>query len=124
MPGGSDEEHRLIARYAARLARLRETPVHHASLESGIPADSSRQRELVAQLEAKNREIMREIVRLRQNQEQEEAAALQSGQNPALLSELRALRQRKRELEAHLAALQDSRRDLMLQLEALMKMLK
>lgn len=124
MPGGSDEEHRLIARYAARLARLRETPVHHASLESGIPTDSSRQRELVAQLEAKNREIMREIVRLRQNQEQEEAAALQSGQNPALLSELRALRQRKRELEAHLAALQDSRRDLMLQLEALMKMLK
>lgn len=123
-PGSSDEEHRLIARYAARLARLRETPVRHSSLESGIPTDSSRQRELVSQLEAKNREIMREIVRLRQNQEQEEAAALQSGQNPALLSELRALRQRKRELEAHLASLQDSRRDLMLQLEALMKMLK
>lgn len=40
------------------------------------------------------------------------------------MSELRALRQRKDELETHLATLQDSRRQLMVQLEGLMKMLK
>lgn len=45
-------------------------------------------------------------------------------ENPALMSELRALRQRKDELETHLATLQDSRRQLMVQLEGLMKMLK
>lgn len=49
----SEEEHRLIARYAARLAR-REKP-HWTSSESAEPTDMSRQRELVAQLEAKNR---------------------------------------------------------------------
>lgn len=45
-------------------------------------------------------------------------------ENPALMAELRALRQRKGELESHLAALQDSRRQLMVQLEGLMKLLK
>lgn len=65
---------------------------------------------------------MREIVRLRKQQEQEDA--LQNEQNPTLLAELRALRQRKEELESHLSTLQESRRELMVQLEALMKMLK
>ncbi|XP_025835744.1 dystrobrevin-1-like [Agrilus planipennis] len=45
-------------------------------------------------------------------------------ENPALMTELRALRMRKDELEAHLTTLQDSRRQLMIQLEGLMKMLK
>lgn len=54
-------------------------------------------------------------------QQEIEAAGLE---NPALMSELRALRQRKDELETHLATLQDSRRQLMVQLEGLMKMLK
>lgn len=45
-------------------------------------------------------------------------------QDPALLSELRALRMRKDELETHLTTLQDSRRQLMAQLEGLMKTLK
>lgn len=40
------------------------------------------------------------------------------------MNELRALRQRKGELEGHLGALQDSRRQLMQQLEGLMKLLK
>ncbi|XP_024224730.1 dystrobrevin-1 isoform X10 [Bombus impatiens] len=81
--------------------------------------DASRaQRELISQLEAKNKEIMREIAR---RQQEIEAAGLE---NPALMSELRALRQRKDELETHLATLQDSRRQLMVQLEGLMKMLK
>lgn len=54
-------------------------------------------------------------------QQEIEAAGLE---NPALMSELRALRQRKDELETHLATLQDSRKQLMHQLEGLMKMLK
>lgn len=45
-------------------------------------------------------------------------------ENPALMTELRALRKRKDELENHLTSLQDSRRHLMLQLEGLMKLLK
>lgn len=40
------------------------------------------------------------------------------------MNELRALRMRKDELETHLTTLQDSRRQLMIQLEGLMKMLK
>ena len=48
----------------------------------------------------------------------------QATSNPTLLAELRLLRQRRDELEARMAALQDSRRELMVQLEGLMKLLK
>ncbi|XP_063218074.1 dystrobrevin beta-like [Bacillus rossius redtenbacheri] len=135
-----DDEHRLIARYAARLAAeargapvpqaLRTFPPAHvgrAPSEGSLSLDTSRaQRELISQLEAKNREIMREIARLRRQQELEAAGAGGGGgeENPALMAELRALRQRKDELESHLGALQDSRRQLMVQLEGLMKLLK
>ncbi|XP_030376719.1 dystrobrevin beta isoform X2 [Scaptodrosophila lebanonensis] len=119
----NDEEHRLIARYAARLAQENRAPSNLAGGENvaAIGTDNSRaQRELIAQLEAKNKEIMREIARLRRQQETEQMAP----ENPALINELRALRQRKGELEGHLGALQDSRRQLMEQLEGLMRMLK
>ncbi|XP_015588903.1 dystrobrevin beta isoform X3 [Cephus cinctus] len=129
-----DDEHKLIARYAQRLAQEARTMPRASSRMSQAdqagraPSDanlasldaSRAQRELISQLEAKNKEIMREIARLRRQQEIE-AAGLE---NPALMSELRALRQRKDELETHLATLQDSRRQLMVQLEGLMKMLK
>ncbi|KAK4885532.1 hypothetical protein RN001_001803 [Aquatica leii] len=132
-----DDEHRLIARYAAKLAQEARTGMHRGgyrknslSPDSGrVPSeaclgmDSTRaQRELINQLEAKNREIMREIARLRRQQEIESSG--HGSENPALMSELRALRMRKDELEAHLTTLQDSRRQLMIQLEGLMKMLK
>ncbi|XP_017838932.1 dystrobrevin beta isoform X2 [Drosophila busckii] len=119
----NDEEHRLIARYAARLAQENRAPSNMPNAESITPigTDNSRaQRELIAQLETKNKEIMREIARLRRQQETEQMAP----ENPALINELRALRQRKGELEGHLGALQDSRRQLMEQLEGLMRMLK
>ncbi|XP_023288356.1 dystrobrevin beta isoform X5 [Orussus abietinus] len=116
-----DDEHKLIARYAQRLAQEARTVGRTPSDANLASLDASRaQRELISQLEAKNKEIMREIARLRRQQEIE-AAGLE---NPALMSELRALRQRKDELETHLATLQDSRRQLMVQLEGLMKMLK
>nr|CAD7586958.1 unnamed protein product [Timema genevievae] len=123
-----DDEHRLIARYAARLAAEARS-AGRAPSEGSLSLDTSRaQRELISQLEAKNREIMREIARLRRQQELE-AAGLSNAtgateENPALMAELRALRQRKDELESHLGALQDSRRQLMVQLEGLMKLLK
>ncbi|XP_055602005.1 dystrobrevin beta isoform X2 [Uranotaenia lowii] len=117
----NDEEHRLIARYAARLAQESRTPGGSAPDPVQIGLDSSRaQRELIMQLESKNKEIMREIQKLRRQQESEQVAP----ESPALMSELRALRQRKGELEGHLGALQDSRRQLMGQLEGLMRMLK
>ncbi|XP_023295572.2 dystrobrevin beta isoform X2 [Lucilia cuprina] len=121
----NDEEHRLIARYAARLAQENRAPssssAANADNQHPIASDNSRaQRELITQLESKNKEIMREIARLRRQQEAEQMAP----ENPALISELRALRQRKGELEGHLGALQDSRRQLMEQLEGLMRMLK
>lgn len=111
----NDEEHRLIARYAARLAQESRTPsAANANVtmnplkndKNSLGADSSRaQRELIAQLEAKNKEIMREIQRLRRQQDAEQLTQ----ESPALMTELRALRQRKGELEGHLGQLQDSR---------------
>lgn len=102
----SDEEHRLIARYAARLAQENKTPNANLSVDEDFNSDNSRhQRELIAQLESRNKEILREIVRLRRQQETEQI----NQESPALMSELRALRQRKGELEGHLGALQDSR---------------
>ena len=60
---------------------------------------------------------MRQIARLR-------AGAPSASADVELVSELRALRQRRGELENHLSTLQDSRRQLMGQLDSLMKMLK
>ncbi|VEN45784.1 unnamed protein product [Callosobruchus maculatus] len=118
-----DDEHRLIARYAAKLAQEARAGMGRVPSEACLGMDSTKaQRELISQLEAKNREIMREIARLRRQQELESAG--HGTDNPVLMNELRALRMRKDELETHLTTLQDSRRQLMMQLEGLMKMLK
>ena len=47
-----------------------------------------------------------------------------TGPYPPLMEELSALRQRKTELEQQLNGLQESRKQLMVQLESLMKMIK
>lgn len=67
---------------------------------------------------------MFKMVVFRKQQEIEGFCSGISEDNPALMSELCALRNRKHELEAHLTSLQDSRRQLMVQLEGLMKLLK
>ncbi|KAL8606389.1 hypothetical protein ACOMHN_020543 [Nucella lapillus] len=68
---------------------------------------------------------MREIQRLRLEQESyANDIGNASTYNPTLLAELRLLRQRKEELESRMSALQESRKDLMVQLENLMKLLK
>ncbi|XP_069367883.1 dystrobrevin alpha isoform X8 [Paralichthys olivaceus] len=121
-----DEEHSLIARYAARLA------ADAAAQQQRIPTDlpcsldaNKQQRQLIAELESKNREILQEIQRLRvQHEEASQPPPDKGQQNPTLLAELRLLRQRKDELEQRMSTLQESRRELMVQLEQLMMLLK
>ncbi|XP_038622482.1 dystrobrevin alpha isoform X9 [Tachyglossus aculeatus] len=128
-PNRLDEEHRLIARYAARLAA--ETSSSQPGQQRGASDISftidanKQQRQLIAELENKNREILQEIQRLRLEHEQaSQPTPEKAQQNPTLLAELRLLRQRKDELEQRMSALQESRRELMVQLEGLMKLLK
>ncbi|XP_067330841.1 dystrobrevin alpha isoform X2 [Channa argus] len=121
-----DEEHSLIARYAARLA------ADAAAQQQRVPTDlpcsldaNKQQRQLIAELESKNREILQEIQRLRlQHEEASQPPTDKGQQNPTLLAELRLLRQRKDELEQRMSTLQESRRELMVQLEQLMMLLK
>ncbi|XP_060106859.1 dystrobrevin beta isoform X4 [Heteronotia binoei] len=124
-PSRLDEEHRLIARYAARLA-AEAGNVPRPPTELGFNFDANKQqRQLIAELENKNREILQEIQRLRLEHEQaSQPTPEKAQQNPTLLAELRLLRQRKDELEQRMSALQESRRELMVQLEGLMKLLK
>ncbi|XP_076991769.1 dystrobrevin alpha isoform X4 [Tamandua tetradactyla] len=124
-----DEEHRLIARYAARLAAESSSsqPTQQRSApDISLTIDANKQqRQLIAELENKNREILQEIQRLRLEHEQaSQPTPEKAQQNPTLLAELRLLRQRKDELEQRMSALQESRRELMVQLEGLMKLLK
>uniref|UniRef100_A0A8B9RK49 Dystrobrevin, beta a n=1 Tax=Astyanax mexicanus TaxID=7994 RepID=A0A8B9RK49_ASTMX len=118
-PSRTDEEHRLIARYTSRLAT---EPSNAPQLNFDV---NKQQRQLIAELEHKNREILQEIQRLRLEHEQAcQPTPEKAQQNPTLLAELRLLRQRKDELEQRMSALQESRRELMVQLEGLMKLLK
>ncbi|XP_078249845.1 dystrobrevin alpha isoform X34 [Pogona vitticeps] len=130
-PNRLDEEHRLIARYAARLAAETTSSPQQQTQQRGAPDISfsidanKQQRQLIAELENKNREILQEIHRLRLEHEQaSQPTPEKAAQNPTLLAELRLLRQRKDELEQRMSALQESRRELMVQLEGLMKLLK
>uniref|UniRef100_A0A8C6WE10 Dystrobrevin n=1 Tax=Neogobius melanostomus TaxID=47308 RepID=A0A8C6WE10_9GOBI len=122
-PSRQDEEHKLIARYTSRLA---ETEGSGMIPNRSINFDVNKQkRELIAQLENKNREILAEIKRLRVEHDAACQPSPDKGTtNPTLLAELRQLRQRKDELEQRMSSLQESRRELMVQLEGLMKLLK
>uniref|UniRef100_A0A3Q4GZI5 Dystrobrevin n=1 Tax=Neolamprologus brichardi TaxID=32507 RepID=A0A3Q4GZI5_NEOBR len=81
-----DDEHSLIARYAARLAA-------DAAQQQRVPTDlpcsldaNKQQRQLIAELESKNREILQEIQRLRlQHEEASQPPPDRGQQNPTLL---------------------------------------
>lgn len=64
------EEHHLIARYAAQLSRYesgqRSAP---SSPDNALNNYIDRQRQMIAQLEERNRELMREITKLRFNRD-------------------------------------------------------
>ncbi|KAM7400503.1 hypothetical protein PAMA_004948 [Pampus argenteus] len=121
-----DEEHSLIARYAARLAADAAAQQQRIPIDLPCSLDANKQqRQLIAELESKNREILQEIQRLRlQHEEASQPPPDKGQQNPTLLAELRLLRQRKDELEQRMSTLQESRRELMVQLEQLMMLLK
>uniref|UniRef100_A0A8C2BIE3 Dystrobrevin n=1 Tax=Cyprinus carpio TaxID=7962 RepID=A0A8C2BIE3_CYPCA len=125
-PSRLDEEHRLIARYAARLAAEASNSTQCPPTDLSFNFDANKQqRQLIAELENKNREILQEIQRLRLEHEQaSQPTPEKAQQNPTLLAELRLLRHRKDELERRMSALQESRRELMVQLESLMRLLK
>jgi hypothetical protein len=116
-----DDEHKLIARYVERLT----APANNEPQQMNLDLVNERHC-LVVELEAKNREILREIQKLKNQQDCR--AWSESGRrdqnNPDLVSELRLLRQHQEELEARMKMLQGSRRGLMQQLEGLMKRLK
>ncbi|XP_035706036.1 dystrobrevin beta isoform X2 [Folsomia candida] len=119
----SDEEHRLIARYTARLASDGKYPHNRNMSQTSMNLfDSTQsQRDMISQLESRNREIMNQIARLRA---QQELNYLNESVDPIAMDELHALRDYKMDLEDKLGGLQDSRRHLMGQLEGLMKLLK
>ncbi|KAF3850153.1 hypothetical protein F7725_019872 [Dissostichus mawsoni] len=121
-PSRADEEHKLIARYTSRLAENDSAAViPNRSINFDV---NKQKRNSLLSWSAKT-EILAEIKSLRV----EHDAACQAspeigGSNPTLLAELRLLRQRKDELEQRMSSLQESRRELMVQLEGLMKLLK
>uniref|UniRef100_A0A8C1NCW5 Dystrobrevin, alpha n=1 Tax=Cyprinus carpio TaxID=7962 RepID=A0A8C1NCW5_CYPCA len=87
-----DDEHFLIARYASRLAA--DGAATRVPADISLCLDSNKQqRQLIAELENKNKEILQEIQRLRQQHEEASQPPLDKNQqNPTLLAELRLLR--------------------------------
>uniref|UniRef100_A0A8C4IW20 Dystrobrevin, alpha n=1 Tax=Dicentrarchus labrax TaxID=13489 RepID=A0A8C4IW20_DICLA len=120
-----DEEHSLIARYAARLAADAATDFVTSQIMLVSTTSDIKPDVVIAYVCACHREILQEIQRLRlQHEEASQPLPDKGQQNPTLLAELRLLRQRKDELEQRMSTLQESRRELMVQLEQLMMLLK
>lgn len=127
-----DDEHRLISLYAQRLA-TEKLNANLAKVNAGktnaIIQPSQEEREMLTNLEEKNRTLLQEIQQLKAEHDEATKNAQQMGSeqttvDPNLLTELRVLRQRKDELEMRMSTLQETRRELMVQLEGLMKLLK
>lgn len=123
-----DDEHNLIARYAAKLSNHEgkmldsdQQPNLVDSLSSNdsflLNSDFKVHQDLIDELEASNRQIMEEIRHLREAKDS-------SFSNSNLIFELQMLKQHKGELEGRMNKLQNGRRDLMEQLERLMGLLK
>lgn len=127
-----DDEHNLIARYAARLAGVKNTSTNTptkptltetsdltGSMESfnSSNLDYRVHQDLIDELEASNRQIMEEIELLRKAKESSDSGT-------DLLMELQMLKQHRDDLEYRMSKLHDGRKDLMEQLEKLMAMLK
>ena len=133
---GNDEEHDLVAQYARKLSASgictplvnRKAYMNAAAAKSC--SEMGEKQKMIAQLESRNREVMRQIERLRKGEVSPSerkvngVSAANGPEEDVYVTELTALRMRKEELEKHLTALQDSRKDLLVQLESLMKLLK
>ncbi|KAI1288464.1 Dystrobrevin alpha [Halotydeus destructor] len=124
-----EDEHALIALYAKKLALYEKGGLgtSDAKHQSRTLSNGSlhRKQQMVAQLELRNRELIKEIARIRQEGSdirRDERALMPA--DAGYLAELSSLKLRKEELERHLSALQLSRKELLLQLESLMGLLK
>lgn len=115
-----DEEHQLVQLFIKKLSEkeheTRNTDSDHSLFDE--------RRKKISQLETRNRQIMEEITRLKKSLPPKMSENRSPGMEPLYESELTALRVRKDELERHLTALQESRKELLMQLESLMKLLK
>ncbi|CAD5207092.1 unnamed protein product [Bursaphelenchus okinawaensis] len=105
-----DDEHKLIARYAAKLAgRTSHVPTLKKLKRVGPIADVIDERAVIAQLEEENNEMLREMAMMEQQQHLVDSSPHLAG-----------IRDRTAELEAKMREKQQVRRQLMQQLERLM----
>ncbi|KAK0426155.1 hypothetical protein QR680_009559 [Steinernema hermaphroditum] len=114
--GVMDDEHKLIARYSAKLAGRTVYP-STASIAGMKPVrstmmDSLDERAMIAQLEEENGEMLREMASLDQQAMMNDSS-----------DQLMALREKKSELELKMRTMQQTRRQLMQQLETVMSQL-
>eukprot|EP00794_Sanderia_malayensis_P016500 gene16500-18140_t len=121
-----DDEHKLISRYAERLASDKESESAGSDvIDFSFGGDISKEQHvIITSLEDQNRSLLREIRKLKVEHDQTVKSAQQAASDPNVMTELKILRQRKDELEMRMSALQETRRELMVQLEGLMKLLK
>lgn len=108
-----DDEHKLIARYSAKLSGRTQYPSTLMFKErSGGVDESLDETAMIARLEEENGEMMRQMELLQQQQEMENTD-----------DQLNGLRERKAQLEDKMRVMQQTRRQLMQQLEVLMSQL-
>ncbi len=110
-----EDEHNLIAQYANKLASTACEQQQQPQSSPGRRA-LSHSRQIVHDLERRNREIMRDISQLRKQHHRDDA-------DPKLMTELSELRSKKDLLDDRLQELQGTRKELMTELEELMKLL-
>ncbi|VDD97082.1 unnamed protein product [Enterobius vermicularis] len=106
-----DDEHKLIARYSAKLAGRTQYPLNLALKEKdryGVYDEVNDERAMIARLEEENEEMLREMEHLKQQE--------LDGTD----DQLSELRERKAQLEEKMHKMQQTRRQLMQQLESLM----
>uniref|UniRef100_A0AAF5DFZ2 Dystrobrevin n=1 Tax=Strongyloides stercoralis TaxID=6248 RepID=A0AAF5DFZ2_STRER len=112
--GSLDDEHKLIARYAAKLSgrqNYKEKKSNNNLLRyDGV--DNYNEKMIIAQLEEENSEMLRELAAI----ERQNNLIDNNGQ-------LSGLKEKKFELENKMRCMQNTRKELMYQLEQLMKQL-
>ncbi|EFO23669.1 hypothetical protein LOAG_04814 [Loa loa] len=104
-----DDEHKLIARYSAKLSGRTQYPFVLPKNRTTSMDENLSEKTLIARLEEENGEMMREMEMLKQQQELENTD-----------EQLNGLRERKAQLEEKMRVMQQTRRQLMQQLEVLM----
>ena len=117
--GNNEDEHRLIARYSAKLAgrstfpstsaTQMQNPEANAASAAAAFQESFEERAMIAQLEEENNQMLREMASL---EEQQQGMGPSNGYPPDMT--------RRADLEAKMRIMQQTRRELMSQLQHLM----